>query len=139
MVKKEWSRHWCKSRKPNKQRKYRANAPLHIVHKLMAAHLSKELRQKYKKRSLPVRKGDKVKIERGKFKHLIGEIEKVSLAKRKVLVRGAEIQKKAGAVKIPVWIEPSNLTIVSLNLDDKARVRVLTHIPQSALKGGKNV
>ena len=125
MVKAKWSSAWRSSAKPSKQRKYRANAPLHIAHKLISAHLSKELRQKYKIRSLPLRKGDKVKIERGKFKRVIGEVDKVSLAKRKVLVRGAEIQKKAGSVKIPVWLEPSNLTIVSLNLEDKARARIL--------------
>ena len=72
-----WSKSWASSKKPKKQRKYSAKAPLHVRHKLMSAHLSKELRLKYKKRSFPVRKKDKVKIFTGKFKGVIGEIESV--------------------------------------------------------------
>ncbi|MEM2954590.1 MAG: 50S ribosomal protein L24 [Candidatus Nanoarchaeia archaeon] len=125
MVKKKWSAHWKSSKLPKKQRKYRANAPLHIAHKMIAAHLSKELREKYHKRALPLRKGDKVKIMRGKFKGIIGEIEKISLHKKKVYVRGAELQKQGGAIKTFVWLDPSNLQIVTLNLDDKKRVETL--------------
>jgi large subunit ribosomal protein L24 len=57
-----------KSKKPSKQRKAMYQAPLHRKHKLFSAHLSKELRKQWNKRSLPVRKGDEVKIMRGKFK-----------------------------------------------------------------------
>jgi large subunit ribosomal protein L24 len=122
---KVWSRSWKSSVKPKKQRKYLAKAPLHIKHKLMAAHLSKELRLKYKKRSFPVRKGDKVKITHGKFKGLIGEVEKVDLKKTRVFVKGAEIQKKEGMPKILRGIHPSKLQIISLNLEDKRRIKAL--------------
>ncbi|MEM2874036.1 MAG: 50S ribosomal protein L24 [Candidatus Nanoarchaeia archaeon] len=116
---------WRSSSLPKKQRRYRTNAPLHLRHKMIAGHLSKELRLKYKKRSLPIRKGDKVKIMRGKFRGIIGDVEKVDLHRYKVFVKGAELQKKEGAPKVSRPIDPSKLMLVSLNLDDKKRLKVL--------------
>lgn len=122
---KAFSRSWKSSVKPKKQRKYIANAPLHIKHKLMSAHLTKELRLKYKKRNFPVRKGDKVKITTGKFHGVIGEIEKINVKKQRVFVKGAEVKKKEGAPAVLRGIHPSKLQIVSLNLDDKMRIKAL--------------
>jgi len=123
-MKKKFSKSWKSSKQPRKQRKYRANAPLHIRHKLMAAHLSEELRKKHKKRSFPIRKGDKVKVLRGQFKGTIGEIEEVNLKKYKVYIKGAEIDKGEGR-KVRYPISPSNLVILTLNLDDKKRKAAL--------------
>ncbi len=118
---KEFSKKWRASKKPSKQRKYIYNAPLHIRRKLMAAHLSKELREKYKLRSLPVRKGDKVKVMRGKFKGTIGSVERVDLKNYRVYLDNVWIKKKDGSkVKFP--IHPSNLMIVEVNLSDKRRL-----------------
>jgi large subunit ribosomal protein L24 len=122
---KPFSISWKSSVRPAKQRKYAAKAPLHIKHKMMAAHLTKELRLKYKKRSFPVRKGDKVKIMNGKFRGVIGEIERVDSKKQRVFVKGAEIQKKEGAPKIFRAVHPSKLQIITLNLDDKKRIKAL--------------
>ncbi len=61
-MEKEFSKEWNKSKKPSKQRKYIANAPLHIKSSFLSSHLSKELRVKYGKRSLRVKKDDKVTI-----------------------------------------------------------------------------
>ncbi len=123
-MKKKFSKSWKSSKQPRKQRKYRHNAPLHIRHKLMAAHLSKELRTKHKKRSFPVKKGDKVKVMRGQFEGTIGEISKVDMKNYKVNVAGAETKKKDGK-KIQYPIHPSNLMIITLKLDDKKRVKAL--------------
>ena len=65
-----------KSKQPRKQRKALYNAPLHLRNRLMSAMLSKELKEKYNKNSLPVRKGDVVKILRGNFKGIEGEVSK---------------------------------------------------------------
>ncbi|MCD6381372.1 MAG: 50S ribosomal protein L24, partial [Candidatus Aenigmarchaeota archaeon] len=67
-MEKKFSKKWVSSKEPRKQRKYRYNAPLHIRQKLVSAHLTKELRNELGIRSLPVRKNDRVKIMRGKFK-----------------------------------------------------------------------
>ena len=120
----KWSNNWKASKKPSKQRKYRINAPLHIKHKFLAAHLSKELKKKYGKRSLPVRKGDKVKIMTGQFRKHVGKILKVDLKKSKVHVEGADLIKKAGG-KALYPIHASNLEILELNLDDKERKKIL--------------
>ena len=123
-MKQKWSKNWVKSKQPRKQRKYRANAPLHIKHRFLAGHLSEDLRKKYNRRSMPIRKKDRVKVLRGKFKDKIGEVEEVNLKKTRIFVKGVEIKKDEGrAIKYP--IQPSNVVIIDLNLDDKKRKAVL--------------
>ena len=116
----EFKKSWNSSTQPKKQRKYRHNAPLHIKHKFMASHLSKELRQKHSKRSITLRKGDKVKIMRGNFKGKVGVIEKVSSKMEKVFLNEIEVIKKDGTKQL-VPLNPSNLLIIQLNTDDKKR------------------
>ena len=116
----EFKKSWKSSKQPRKQRKYRSNAPLHIKNKFMAAHLSKELREKNGKRSITLRKGDKTKVMRGNFKGKIGIIEKVSSKLEKVYLTGIEIIKKDGTKKL-VPLNPSNLMITQLNSEDKKR------------------
>jgi large subunit ribosomal protein L24 len=113
-----------KSKKPRKQRKFLFKAPLHLRRKMLAAHLSKELREKYKRRSLPVRVGDEVEIMRGEFKKKRGKIVKVDLKKYKVYVEGITRKTSTGTEKL-VPIHPSNVRIINLNLADKWRVKIL--------------
>lgn len=46
----------------SKNRKRHFTAPSHIRRKLMSSPLSKELRQKYNVRSMPIRKDDEVQV-----------------------------------------------------------------------------
>lgn len=119
-MKKRFSTKWVKSTQPRKQRKYRRNAPLHIVGKFMAVHLSKDLRKKYVRRAIRVRKGDTVKIVRGQFKKKTGKVMDVNLARRKVFVENIQQIRKDGT-KSFYALEPSNLMITSLTLEDKIR------------------
>uniref|UniRef100_A0A3Q2WC05 Ribosomal protein L26 n=1 Tax=Haplochromis burtoni TaxID=8153 RepID=A0A3Q2WC05_HAPBU len=48
------------SRRKNRKRHF--NAPSHIRRKIMSSPLSKELRQKYNVRSMPIRKDDEVQV-----------------------------------------------------------------------------
>jgi large subunit ribosomal protein L24 len=123
-MRKKFSTKWKSSKQPRKQRKYLANAPLHIKKKLMGVNLSKELRKKYHKRSIPVRKKDVVKIVRGKFKGKRGKIIWVILKAQKVEVEGIQIKKQDGS-KVNVKLRPSNLQIIELNLEDKKRNKAL--------------
>ncbi len=123
-MKKNFSIGWKKSRKPRKQRKYRYNAPLHVKQRFIRAHLSKELRKKYEKRSIGLRKGDKVKVMRGQFKKHIDKIEDIDLKRGRVYVTGIEIVKKDGT-KTKHPINPSNLMITELNIEDKMREKAL--------------
>ena len=120
----KFSTSWKKSKQPRKQRLYRYNAPLHIKRRFIRAHLSKELRSKYNRRSLGLRKGDKVKVVRGQFKKTEGKIEKINSKREKLYINGIEVVKKDGT-KVNYPINPSNVVITELSLDDKMRQRIL--------------
>lgn len=112
------------SAQPRKQRKFRRNAPLHKRQKIVAAPLSKELKEKYNRRSMPVRKKDIVKVMRGNFKDITGEVLRVDLNKYKIYVDGAKIAKSDGT-EVERAIDPSNVIITDLFLEDKKRRKVL--------------
>lgn len=58
----------------SKNRKRHFNAPSHVRRKIMSSPLSKELRQKYNVRSMPIRKDDEVQVlvSRALVAHLRG-------------------------------------------------------------------
>ncbi|MEK6847866.1 MAG: 50S ribosomal protein L24 [Nanoarchaeota archaeon] len=126
-MKKLFSTSWKSSRKPRKQRKYRAMASIHLKRKFLSANLSKELRKKYKKRNLPLKKGDIVVIMRGKFRKKTGKIIMVNAKKLKVEIEGIQIKKQDGS-KANVKFNPSFLQITELNLEDKKRNKAITEI-----------
>jgi large subunit ribosomal protein L24 len=123
-MRKEFSTKWIGSKQPRKQRKYVYNAPLHTRHKLLSAHLSKDLRTKYGKRSVPVRKGDEVLVMRGNFKKKKAKITGVNLKRGKVFLENIQRTKKDGS-KVNVPFYPSNLMIMNLALEDKERIALL--------------
>ncbi|MDP2628551.1 MAG: 50S ribosomal protein L24 [Nanoarchaeota archaeon] len=123
-MKKKFSTAWKASKQPRKQRKYRANAPLHIKKKFVNVNLSKELRKKYGKRNIGIRKGDVVKVMTGKFKKKQGKVLEVKLKMSKIIVDGMNIKKMDGS-NANVKMQPSNLQIVELNLEDKKRIKKL--------------
>ncbi len=121
-MKQKFSTNWKSSSQPRKQRKFRANAPLHVKRKMLGVNLSKELRKKQGKRNVVVRKGDKVKVLRGKFKGKSGKVTKVFTKISKITVEGIQVKKMDGS-KANVKIQPSNVQIIELGLDDKKRFR----------------
>ena len=121
-MKSQFSTHWRSSKQPRKQRKYQANAPLHIKHKFLSAPLSKPLRKQHGKRALPVRTGDEVLVMRGKFKKKKAKITEVNLKRTKVALENIQRAKKDGT-KVNVFFHPSSLQIQTLNLDDKKRLK----------------
>jgi large subunit ribosomal protein L24 len=112
-MKKEFSKTWKASKQPRKQRKFLANAPLHIKRKQLSTNLSKELRKKVGKRNTILKKDDKVKIMRGKFKGKTGKILQVFTKLKKVIVEGIQVTKKDGS-KANIKLENSNLQIIEL-------------------------
>ena len=91
---------------------------------MISSHLSKELRQQYKKRSLSLRKGDEVKVMRGEFKGVLGKVVRIDTKKYKVYVDTVKKKRSIGTEYL-VPLSPSNLMIVKLNLDDKYRMKIL--------------
>lgn len=135
-MKQEFSKAWKASKQPRKQRKYLANAPLHIRRKFISVNLSKELRKQYQKRNLPLRKGDVVKVLRGKYKKKQGKVTEVNLKNSKVIVEGIQVQKLDGS-KVNAPLRPSNLQITELNLDDRKRFNKTKGAPEKKTKEEK--
>jgi large subunit ribosomal protein L24 len=123
-MKSSFSNSWKRSKQPRKQRKYLHNAPMAVRHKLFSAPLSKELRQKYRTRNIPVRKGDVVRISSGKFKGQEGKVEKIITKSIRVFVAGAQVLRSDGR-KSYYPIHPSKLVIKELELGDKKRKAIL--------------
>ncbi len=119
-MKRSFSVSWKASKQPRKQRKYIANAPLHLKKKFISVNLSRELRKKYGKRNVPVKKGDKVKVMKGKFRGRTGKVTVVELKNSKVRIEGIQVKKQDGS-KVDVKLQPSNLQIIELNLEDRKR------------------
>ncbi|MEM3361857.1 MAG: 50S ribosomal protein L24 [Candidatus Anstonellaceae archaeon] len=88
------------SKQPRKQRKAFFNAPLHIRKKFLKVRLAKELAQKVGKRSLTIKKGDKVKIIKGKFKGKTGSVIEVDYKKLRLFVEGITIKNSRGVEKL---------------------------------------
>ena len=135
-MKNKFSKHWKSSKQPRKQRKYAANAPLHLKRKLLSVNLSKELRKKFKKRNMVVRKGDTVKVMIGKFKKKTGKIMEVNVKRSKVIIEGITVKKQDGS-KANIKMRPSNLQIIELNLDDKKRMKTTKEEKKSESKETK--
>lgn len=135
-MKKKFSTKWKASKRPGKQRKYSANAPLHIKSKMMSANISKDLRKKYGKRNVVVRKGDKVKIMRGKFRKKEGKILRIEMKKDRVFIEGIQKKKIDGSnAQVPVKV--SKIQIIEFMLDDKKRMNMLQE-KTNKNKGEKN-
>ena len=124
------------SKQPRKQRRAYFQAPLHKRQKLMSAPLSRELREKYGVRRLPIRKGDKVRIMRGDFKGHEDKVVRVDLKRYVIYVDGVTLTKADGT---PVFrpIHPSNVMIIELNLDDPWRRKILERRGVKAEKESK--
>ena len=112
------------SKQPRKQRKWLADAPLHSRHKMVSAALSKEMKKKYNRNSLPVRKGDTVKVMRGGMSGHSGEVLSVDTSRYKIYVQGITA-KKADGTEVERPIHPSNVMITVLYEDDKERREIL--------------
>lgn len=121
-----------KSKKPSKQRKFLYQAPLHIRHKFLSAHLSKELRKQWNRRSLSLRKGDEVKVMKGKFKGTKGKISKINFKKLKVYIENVKRRKVSGE-EVHVPVHPSNLLILNPVMKDSKRKKII----QRSKKGEK--
>ncbi len=110
---------------PRKQRKAAANAPLHLRHRDLAAHLAEVLLVKYNRRSFPLVRGDTVKVMRGAFRGHEEKVASVDLKLGKVTVEGVTVTKADGTKKARP-VDPSNLLITRLNLTDPSRRDRLT-------------
>ncbi|KAK4239189.1 translation protein SH3-like domain-containing protein [Achaetomium macrosporum] len=123
-----------------KSRKAHFSAPSSVRRDIMSAPLSKELREKYNVRSIPIRKDDEVQIIRGSNKDKEGKVTSVYRLKYVIHVERVTREKATGQ-SVPLGIHPSNVVITKLKLD-KDRENILARIKagreQAAKAKGKS-
>ena len=113
-----------KTKSPSKQRKRLYNAPYHSRGHIFSAHLSSELRGSHNSRTMPVKKGDTIRVLRGDYKGFEGKILRVNRKGYRIIVDGIN-REKADGTSIPVAIHPSKVEVIRLDLDDKWRDKIL--------------
>jgi large subunit ribosomal protein L26e len=105
------------------QRKRQLGASSSLKRKLMSCHLVKSLRDQYKLRSLPIKRGDEVKILKGKAKGKSGKVVQVYRKKNIIYVDKVNREKQNGqTVFLP--IKPSYCVIEKL-LINKDRTKTI--------------
>ncbi|VDB87872.1 BgtA-20452 [Blumeria graminis f. sp. tritici] len=93
---------------------------------MMSAPLSKELREKYNVRSIPIRKDDEVLIVKGSNKGREGKITSVYRLKYVVHIERV-VKEKSSSQSVPLGIHPSKVVITKLKID-KDREQILERI-----------
>ncbi|MCD6367927.1 MAG: 50S ribosomal protein L24 [Candidatus Aenigmarchaeota archaeon] len=116
-----------KSSQPRKQRKRLYESPLHRRQKLVSASLDKKLRKEFNRRSMPLRKGDKVEVMRGSFKGIRSIVKKIDLKKLRVTLEDVK-RKKVDGTEVHVPIHPSNLKIIEPDMTDKKRQKIVERV-----------
>ena len=112
------------SGQPRKQRNIRIDAPLHVRQKYLHARLERKLADRYKLRSVQLRKGDTIKVLRGDFRGREGKVAKVNLKNESIEVDGVTLHKADGS-EVARPIHPSNVMVTKLDLKDKLRTSKL--------------
>ncbi|KAI1438613.1 ribosomal protein L24 [Xylaria sp. CBS 124048] len=107
-----------------KARRAHFQAPSSIRRNIMSAPLSKELREKYNVRSIPVRKDDEVQIVRGSNKGREGKVTSVYRLKYQIHIERVTREKTSGQ-SVPLGIHPVVVTKLKL---DKDRENILERI-----------
>lgn len=122
------------SRQARKQRKFRYTAPNHARRRMVAVHLSKELREKLgtSRRSIQAHKGDRVKVVRGDHKGHTAKVFEVDLPTLKVYVEGVHSRTAKGVEKL-VPLDPSNLVLLDGEFV-KDRLAAVGRSPKAAKK-----
>ena len=109
-------------------------APSHLRYKLLSANLSRELRQRYGVKSLPVRRDDEVTVVRGSSKDAKGKISQV-YRKKWCLYIEKLVKNRINGATIRMPIHPSNVVITKLKITPD-RQSIIDR--RSAGRGDKN-
>jgi len=111
-------------RSARRQRKALYTASTQARRRLMTVPLSRELKSRFHRRSIPIRKGDTVRILAGSY---VGREERVAKVNRRTLsVTLDNVTSKTGESKqTPLPIRTGHLVLIRLNLADPYRRRIL--------------
>ncbi|SFC58464.1 LSU ribosomal protein L24P [Halobiforma haloterrestris] len=105
---------------PHKQRTQTERAPLHKRQKQLHATLSDELREEYDTRRTRVNAGDRVEIMRGDHAGEEGEVVRAILEDGTIHVEDVTVETADGE-EVPRPLDPSNVRITELDLEDERR------------------
>ncbi|MDE1835728.1 MAG: 50S ribosomal protein L24 [Euryarchaeota archaeon] len=123
---------------PRAQRKALYRAPHHLRRKRLALPLSRELRSRYGRRRIPVRKGDTVRVLAGNYIGREERVAKVDYRHYAVVLDNVTLQKADKKLKqLPLPI--GHLMITKLNLADPWRRRVLKAPEEAAEEEAEEV
>jgi large subunit ribosomal protein L24 len=109
---------------PRRQRRALYTAPTSERRRRMTVALSRELRRRFRRRNVPIRKGDTVRVLSGSF---VGREERVArVSRRDYSVTLDNVTLKTAEEKLkPLALRTSHLVITRLNLADPWRRRSL--------------
>lgn len=109
---------------PRRQRKALYTASTAERRRRMTIPLSRDLRRRFAARSLPVRKGDTVRVLSGSFEGREERVAKVDRRAYSVVLDNVTVKTGEDKLK-PLPIRTSHLVLTRLNLSDAWRRRVL--------------
>lgn len=112
------------STQPRKQRLRLYQAAIHQRRHVLSAHLAEDLIVQFKRRAMPIRKGDSIKILRGDFKGKTTEVVRVDRKTYTIEAEGITV-RRANGTEVARPIHPSNVVITKLNLSDPKRRAML--------------
>merc|ERR1712146_363333 len=87
-----------------------------LKRRLMATHLSKDLKRKYNVRAVPIRKDDEVIVVRGQLKGSKGKVTWV-YRKRWCIYVEKLVKQKLNGQPVNIPIDPSKCVITKLKID----------------------
>lgn len=105
--------------------------PKHLRDARICSPLIEDLRKEHHRRNTRVIKGDTVKVMRGEYTGIEGKVEKVNTERGTLAIEGVQREKIRGG-NVKVQIHASNVTILSLNLQDKYRQTKLQNLKHDA-------
>lgn len=113
------------TKQPSKKRKQLYTAPFHQSRKKLTAPLAPPIAEKEGIKQLVVRKGDTIRIRKGSFKGIEGEVSNVNYKTMRLTVEGVTFEKSDGSSQhFPV--QACNCEIINLkNMKDKQRKAIV--------------
>ncbi len=111
-------------RSPRRQRRALYTADTFHRRRRMTVLLSRELRERFHRRSVPVRKGDTVRVLGGSYKGREERVARVDRRDYSITLDNVTLKTADEKMK-PLGLRPGRLVITRLNLSDSWRRRAL--------------
>ena len=107
--------------------------PKHLTERRLRSPLSRALREKYGRRTVRVIAGDTIKVIRGEYSGIDGQVEKVNMKRGSLAIEGIQREKVRGG-NVKVEINSTNVIVTDLDLDDKYRQALIQRINEPEKK-----